>query len=100
MASTLYAAIGAPVALLFWTSLGLAITRRVVPALALPMAPVVSWAVHSAIALPIFFILAFSAMHVTAVAGVTFLAAVAIWLANARADAIATTVPPWAYALA
>ena len=100
MASTLYAAIGAAVALLFWTSLGLAITRRVVPALALPMAPVVGWAVHSAIALPIFFVLAFSAMHVTAVAGVTFLAAIAIWLARARADAIATTVPPWAYALA
>jgi hypothetical protein len=100
MASTLHAAIGAAVALLFWTSLGLTITRRVVPALALPMAPVVGWAVHSAIALPIFFVLAFSAMHVTAVAGVMFLAAVAIWLARAPADAIATTVPPWAYALA
>jgi len=100
MASTFYAAFGAAVALLFWTSLGLTITRRVVPALALPMAPVVGWAVHSAIALPIFFVLAFSAMHVAAVGGVMFLAAVAIWLASARADAIATTVPPWAYALA
>jgi hypothetical protein len=100
MASTLHAAIGAALALLFWTSLGLTITRRVVPALALPMAPVVGWAVHSAIALPIFFVFAFSAMHVTAVAGVMFLAAVATWLASARADAIATTVPPWAYALA
>ena len=50
MASTHYAAIGAAIALLFWTSLGLAITRRVVPALALPMAPVVGWAMHSAIA--------------------------------------------------
>jgi hypothetical protein len=100
MASTSYAAFGAAVALLFWTSLGLTITRRVVPALALPMAPVVGWAVHSAIALPIFFVSAFSAVHVTAVAGVMFLAAVAIWLASARADAIATTVPPWAYVLA
>jgi hypothetical protein len=100
MASTFYATFGAAVALLFWTSLGLTITRRVVPALALPMAPVVGWAVHTAIALPIFFVLAFSAMHVTAVAGVMFLAAIAIWLARARVDAIATTVPPWAYALA
>jgi hypothetical protein len=100
MASTFYAAFGAAVALLFWTPLGLTITRRVVPALALPMAPVVGWAVHNAIALPIFFVLAFSAMHVTAVAGVMFLAAIAIWLARAPADAIATTVPPWAYALA
>jgi hypothetical protein len=80
MASTFYAAFGATVALLFWTSLGLTITRRVVPALALPMAPVVGWAVHSAIALPISFVLAFSAMHVIAVGGVMFLAAVAIWL--------------------
>ncbi len=100
MASTFYAAFGAAVALVFWTSLGLTITRRVVPALALPMAPIVGWAVHSAIALPIFFVFAFSAMHVAAVAGVMFLAAVAIWLASARADAIATTVPLWAYALA
>jgi hypothetical protein len=100
MASTFYAAFGATVALLFWTSLGLTITRRVVPALALPMAPVVGWAVHSAIALPISFVLAFSAMHVIAVGGVMFLAAVAIWLTSARADVIATTVPPWAYALA
>jgi hypothetical protein len=100
MASTLHAAIGAAVALLFWTSLGLTITRRLVPALALPMAPVVGWSVHSAIALPIFFVFAFSAMHVIAVAGVMFLAAVAIWLASARADTIGTMVPPWAYALA
>jgi hypothetical protein len=100
MASTLHAAIGAAVALLFWTSLGLAITRRLVPALALPMAPVLGWAVHSAIALPIFFVLPLSAMHVTAVAGVILLAAVAIWLACGRADEIASRVPPWAYAMA
>jgi hypothetical protein len=100
MASNSYAALGAAVALVFWTSLGLMITRRVVPALALPMAPVVGWAVHSAIALPIFFVLAFSAMHVMAVAGVMFFAAAPISLASGRADAIATTVPPWAYALA
>jgi len=83
MASTFYAAFGAAVALLFWTSLGLTITRRVVPALALPMAPVVGWAVHSAIALPIFFVLAFSAMHVAAVGGVMFLAAVGAKASNA-----------------
>jgi hypothetical protein len=100
MASTLYAAIGAAVALLFWTSLGLTIARRAVPALALPMAPVVGWAVHSAIAVPIFFVLPFSAMFVAAVAGVTLLAAVAICLTSARADEIANRVPPWAYAMA
>ena len=100
MASTLHAAIGAAVALLFWTSLGVTITRRVVPALALPMAPLVGWAVHGAIALPIFFVLPLSAMHVTTVAGVMLVAAVAIWLASARADEIASRVSPWAYAMA
>jgi hypothetical protein len=100
MASTLHAAIGAALALLFWTSLGLTIGRRVVPALALPMSPVVGWAVHSAIALPIFFVLPFSAIHVTTVAGAMLLAAVAMWLASARADEIASSVPPWAYAMA
>ena len=100
MASTLHAAIGAAVALLFWTSLGVTITRRVVPALALPMAPLVGWAVHGAIALPIFFVLPLSAMHVTPVAGVMLVAAVAIWLASARADEIASRVSPWAYAMA
>jgi len=100
MASTSYAAFGAAVALLFWTSLGVTITRRVVPALALPMAPLVGWAVHGAIALPIFFVLPLSAMHVTTVAGVMLVAAVAIWLASARADEIASRVSPWAYAMA
>jgi hypothetical protein len=100
MASTLHAAIGAAVALLFWTSLGVTITRRVVPALALPLAPLVGWAVHGAIALPIFFVLPLSAMHVTTVAGVMLVAAVAIWLASARADEIASRVSPWAYAMA
>src|SRR5229473_5376341 len=100
MASTLHAAVGATVALLFWTSLGLTITRRVVPALALPMAPVVGWAVHSAIALPIFLVLPFSATCVATVAGVTFLGAVAARLATARADVIASAVPSWAYVLA
>jgi len=100
MASTLHAAIGAALALMFWTSLGLTIGRRVVPALALPMAPLVGWAVHGAIALPIFFVLPLSAMHVTTVAGVMLVAAVAIWLASARADEIASRVSPWAYAMA
>jgi hypothetical protein len=100
MASTLNAAIGAAVAMLLWTSLGLAITRRVVPALALPMAPVVGWAVHSAVTLPIFLVLPFSATHVATVAGVTFLGAVAARLATGRADVIASAGPSWAYVLA
>src|SRR5260370_15100536 len=100
MASTLNAAIGAAVAMLLWTSLGLAITRRVVPALALPMAPVVGWAVHSAVTLPIFLVLPFSATCAATVAGVPLLGAVAARFGTARADVIASAVPSWAYVLA
>src|SRR5216683_7371501 len=100
MASTLNAAIGAAAAMLFWTCLGLVVMRRLVPALALPMAPVVGWAAHSAVALPIFFVLPFSAANVVTVAGLTLLAAVAASLATAPAGAVARTVPAWAYAAA
>src|SRR5215475_14486255 len=104
MASTLNAAIGAATATLFWTCLGLVVMRRLVPALALPMAPVVGWATHSAVALPIFFILPFSAINVVTAAGVISLVAIAVSLATVRAGALATavpaSVPAWAYASA
>jgi hypothetical protein len=71
MASTLHAAAGAVVALLFWTALGLAISRRIFPrALALPLAPALGWCVHNAAALPIFLALGFSALGVAALAAV------------------------------
>ena len=67
MASTLHAAAGAVVALLFWTALGLSISRRIFPrALALPVAPALGWCVHNAAALPIFLAFGFSALAVTA----------------------------------
>src|SRR5260370_6114452 len=64
------------------------------------MAPALGWAVHSAIAWHIFDVLRFSAIHVAMMAGVTFLAALAICLTSARADEIANRVPPSAYAMA
>jgi len=100
MASTLNAAIGAAAAMLLWTCLGLSVTRRLVPTLALPAAPVVGWAVHSAIALPIFFVVPLSATNVVAVAGLILLAAIAASRATAPSGAIASSVPPWAYLLA
>ena len=60
--SMLSAAIGAAGALLFWTALGLSISRRIVsPVLAMPIAPALGWAMHSAATLPIFLLLGFSA---------------------------------------
>jgi len=59
MVSTLNVATSALIALLFWTCVGAALTRRLVPGpLAWPLAPVVGWAVHSALVLPLFQLIA------------------------------------------
>jgi hypothetical protein len=98
MASTLNAAIGAVAALLLWTALGLSISRHVLPrALALPAAPALGWAVHSALALPIFLLFGFSALGVGALAAVAAVASVALWTQRAAAQALQAAVPIWAY---
>jgi hypothetical protein len=105
MASTLNAALSAVVALLFWTCLGAAITRRILPGpLVLPTAPVVGWAVHSALALPLFRVVGFSQASVLVVAILALLAPLANLVALRRpppdgADTGAR-VPGWAYAAA
>ena len=61
MISPLNVALIALGALAFWTCIGAAITRRLLPAsLALPMAPTVGWAVHSALVFPLFCAIGFS----------------------------------------
>ena len=48
-------------ALLFWGTVGLALSRRLMPAaLALPVAPALGWAVHSALALPLYRLIGFT----------------------------------------
>ncbi len=67
----------AAVATLFWTSLGFALTRRRVPArLAFPFAPAVGFAVHSALALPVFFLVPFTPAAIAAVAMLVLVAAI------------------------
>jgi hypothetical protein len=107
MASTLHAALGAAVALLAWTGLGLVLTRRLLAApLALAFAPVIGWAVHNALALPAFFLLSLSAANVGIVFALVALAAVVAVRASAPqddppfADKAMTGVPALAYALA
>jgi hypothetical protein len=102
MASTLNTAIGAAVALLIWTCIGLPIARRFIPTYALAMAPVIGWAVHSAIALPIFLVLPFSTPAIIGVAGLTLIASVGASRATAPLHPLAgaDAVPPWAFALA
>ncbi len=103
MASTLNAALSAVAAMLFWTCLGASITRRMMPgALALPMAPVVGWAVHSAAALPIFRVVGFSQPGVLVTAVLALFASVLALRAQPRPGEAESgaTVPPWAYAAA
>jgi hypothetical protein len=100
MASTLNAAVGAVAVLLFWTALGLSISRRIFPrALALPIAPALGWAAHSAATLPIFLLFGFSAVGVVALAAAALIGSIA--LSSRRFDredgAPQHTVPSWAY---
>src|SRR5262252_6049579 len=111
MVSTLNVAVGALSALLLWTCLGAAITRRLAPGpLMLPMALVVGWAVHSVLALPLFRLIGLSTASVLAVAVVTLAFAMvsarggvpsgAKDMADDLADDVAVRVPRWAFALA
>jgi hypothetical protein len=103
MISTLNVVAVALAALAFWTCIGAAITRRLLPAsLALPMAPTVGWAVHSALAFPLFCVIGFSQVGVLAVAGLAVAAAAASRRLRPRSmtgvdDA---RVPVWTYAAA
>src|SRR5437868_3059457 len=101
MPSTLSAAAGAVVALLFWTVLGLSIGRRILPrALALPVAPCLGWAVHSAATLASFLLFGFSA---AASAGIAIVAGIASFTSLFhRIDGLDPdgTVPGWAYVAA
>jgi hypothetical protein len=103
MASTTHVALCAAIATLFWTGFGLLMTRRFMPpALALPTGSAVGWAVHSAIALPVFFLVPFAAASIAAVAA----AVVAVVLLAARGERTRDGAPPqahvplWAYAAA
>jgi len=103
MVSTLNVAAVALGALVFWTCLGSAITRRVFPkTLALPFAPTVGWAVHSVLALPILHVPGLSQYSVI---GLALLALVARFALTRRLPVAAPVdalprVPVWAYAAA
>jgi hypothetical protein len=103
MASITDAVLCAAVATLFWSGLGLTITRRLVPgALALPVAPVVGWVVHSAIVLPVFFFVPFSATTIATVAAIVLVVGIFASLTGNYPEEPGSQagVPAWAYAAA
>jgi hypothetical protein len=103
MASPLTAALCAIVATAFWTLLGYALGRHLLPrVLALGAAPVMGWAVHSAAALPLFLLIGFSPAAVVGV-GVICMAVAGFSLIGRSAmdDAeAAPTIPAWIYVCA
>jgi hypothetical protein len=102
MASFVNAALCAVVAVAFWSLVGYALGRHLLPrALALGGAPVLGWAVQSAAALPIFLLIGFSPTSVLAV-NALFVAAAGASLAlpAPKPDSGEPKVPAWAYAAA
>ena len=103
MASPLNAALCALLAAAFWTVLGTALGRRLWPrALTRGAAPVIGWAVHSAVMLPIYPWIGFSPIAVIGTSALCMLAsglALSVRAPRAAAEE-AAGIPPWAFAAA
>jgi hypothetical protein len=102
MASPVNAALCALLAVAFWSLLGYALCRRLLPRpLAAGSAPVMGWAVHSAATLPLFALIGFSPATVTAVAVLCAIAAAAsLRRVPNESDERVPAIPWWAFAAA
>ena len=103
MASLVNAVLCAVVATAFWSLIGYALGRHMLPrALALGAAPVLGWAVHSAATLRIFFLIGFSPAAVAAIAVVCVAASGGslLWRRGKHDEDDAPTVPMWTFAAA
>lgn len=103
MASFGSAAVCAAMAFAFWSLLGYAVARHLFPrGLAAGAAPVLGWAVHSAAALPIFFVVGFSPLVVVVVSVLCIVASAgSLAVPRAKHDAAPpSTAPAWTYAAA
>jgi hypothetical protein len=103
MASFGNAALCAVVAAAFWSLLGYAFGRHLLPrVLALGLAPVLGWAIHSTVALPLYFLIGFSPAAVRIVSGVCVVASGALLMlrASKHDDVPAPLLPLWTYAAA
>jgi hypothetical protein len=96
MASPVNAVLCALLATGFWSLLGFALTRHLLPrVLAIGAAPVTGWAVHSAATLPIFLLIGFSSLAVVAVAALCVAISVATLKLAVNSDAEAAPAIPW-----
>jgi len=103
MASLVHAVLCAVVATVFWSVIGYALARPMLPrTLALGAAPVLGWAVHSAATLPIFFRLGFTPAAVMSIALVCVAAAAAslVWRPIKHDATDAPKIPVCSYAAA
>jgi hypothetical protein len=102
MASPINAVFGALVATAFWTVLGYALARHVLPkVLAIGAAPVIGWAAFSAVTLPIQTAIGFSTPAVVVIAVLCLVTAGFFVTRPTAADnAPEPTAPLWSYAVA
>jgi hypothetical protein len=102
MASPVNAALCALVATAIWTVLGYALSRRILPRpLAVGTAPVMGWAVHSAVTLPLFTLIGFTPAAVIGIAALCVIAALlSLKLTTNNAVEHAPRIPAWAFATA
>jgi hypothetical protein len=100
MASTTNVILGAAFAIVFWTFIGLAVARAVLPerSLAWPVAPALGWAVHSAAALPLFMLIGFNRATVAIVIAASFAGgAFVLWRHKPVPGREGLGLPVWAW---
>ncbi len=96
MAQALNVCLGAAVAVLFWTCLGLPVARRLMPPpLALASAPALGWAAHSVVALPVLSFVGFSTATVLSFSAVSIAVALLALRGTGRSEG--GGLPVWLY---
>jgi hypothetical protein len=101
MPSTLNVLWAASAALLFWTLAGWPVARRIAPGgMALPIAPALGWALHSAATLPVLLLIGFYPLKVFAVSALVLIASLTALLVQRddRDGNDTVRVPLWAVA--
>ncbi len=102
LASPLNAALCALVAAAFWSVLGYALSRHLLPrSLRIGAAPVIGWAVHGSVTLPLLTLIGFTQATVVAVAALCVVGSVLTMKSAARGgDDVSPPIPLWAFAAA